>query len=78
VAAGAAVLERGAEVVEHLALPLVEQAGLDSVFLAKRRHRDFVGEVPSENGGLLLSGEWAASTARGSTHGLLLLQSWRG
>ena len=68
------VLERGAQLLEGLALPEVEERGLDVVLVAEFGHRDLVSEVPPQDRGLLLSGELTALRAVPSvrlTHGLL-------
>jgi hypothetical protein len=40
--------------LEGLALPEVEEGRLDVVLIAEVGHRDFVGQMPTQNRGLLL------------------------
>ena len=71
-------------VVEELALPLVEDAGLELVLVTEVGDRDLVGEVPTQDGGLVLGGEaaaflsWAHGTPRDSVFWSLLESVSRG
>lgn len=53
----AAVLERGAQVLEGLPLPEAKQGGLDPVLVTQVRHRHAIDQVATENRRLVLRRE---------------------
>ena len=55
--------------VEQLALPLVEDAGLELVLLAQIGDGDFVGQMAAQDGGLVVGAE--AARRRSGSLGLL-------
>ena len=69
------ILEHGAQLLKRLALPEVEERGLDVVLVAEIRHGHLVGKVPPQDRGLLFSRELSTLLAVASvrlTHELLL------